>query len=189
MTKKDDRPEIKEEADAEKAFQAGKHPDHDLPGSGPGSTPGAHPDHDLPEPKPPVVQPKGKGVGGRAITKDASTPKTALSALLPPSAAIGDPTFAIRVIGTGFDASSVINFASQDEPTTFVSETELTTIVDMTLWLGADPAIPVLVRTLVEGVPEETDTLLFVFDPPREVPLHPAHPSLPVPSMDLITPM
>jgi hypothetical protein len=177
MTKKDDRPEIKEEADAEKAFQAGKHP-------------GAHPDHDLPAREaPPVVQPKGTGVGGRAVARDVDAPTTALTSLLPPSAAIGDPTFAIRVIGSGFDASSVINFASQDEPTTFVSDTELTTIVDMTLWLGADPAIPVLVRTLVEGVPEETDTLLFVFDPPREVPLPPAHPSLPVPAMDLITPM
>jgi hypothetical protein len=165
MTKKDDRLEIEEEAAAEKVFQAGKHPDHDL------STP-----------EPPVAQPKGKGVGGRAV-KDVAAPLTSVTSLLPPSAAIGDPSFQLRVIGSGFDATSVIVFAGGDEPTSYVSENELTTGVDMSVWLGPDPAIPVLVRT----GSEETNAVPFAFTPPREVPLDPAYSSKPVPDMNLIT--
>ena len=149
MTKKDDRPEIKEEADAEKVFQAGTHPDHDLPTG----TPGRHPEHDLPKtpekPKAPEPPKRGPGPGGRAVARSAdddTPPPPTVAQLLPSSAAIGDPSFVVRVIGTGFTETSVINFADQDEETTFVSEVELTTGVNMDVWLGADPALKVLVR-------------------------------------------
>lgn len=77
----------------------------------------------------------------------------------PATAAIGDPSFTLHVHGTGFTATSVIVFAGQDEPTTFVSDTELTTGVDMSVWVGPDPAIPVLVRTEAE----ETEPVMFAF--------------------------
>jgi hypothetical protein len=41
-------------------------------------------------------------------------------------------------MGENFDADSQIVFAGQLEPTTFISPTELTTGVDMSVWLGAD---------------------------------------------------
>jgi hypothetical protein len=67
-------------------------------------------------------------------------------ALVPASAAIGDPDFTLRVLGSNFKADSVIVFAGNDEPTTLVSPNEVTTGVNMAVWLGADPAIPVKVR-------------------------------------------
>jgi hypothetical protein len=203
MTKKDDRPEIKEEADAEKVFQAGK-PDHDLPGHDRPNHPEhpehdlphrpGHPDHDLPatpEPKPKAPEPpkRGPGPGGRAVVTphdaDALPPPT-VSGLLPSSAAIGDPSFVVRVIGTGFTDTSVINFADQDEPTTFVSDVELTTGVNMDMWLGADPALKVLVKN-TDG--QTSNSVDFAMTPPRDVPLPEAHASIPVPTMDLITRM
>lgn len=127
---------------------------------------------------------------GRASARDASTPTTGATSLLPPSAAIGDPSFMLRVVGYGFDASSVIVFAGNDEPTNHVSDTELTTGVNMDVWLGVDPAIPVSVRTtLADGTEETTNELLFAFTEPREVPLPEAHASQPIPSMNLITPV
>ena len=130
-------------------------------------------------PEPPKVAPKATRAP-RTVE-----PPPAVSALLPASAAIGDPSFMLRVIGSGFDPTSVIVFGGEDEPTTFVSDVELTTGVNMPLWQGPDPAIPVLVRTA--GV--DSNVLNFAFTEPREVPLDPAHASLPVPSMNLITPM
>jgi hypothetical protein len=50
------------------------------------------------------------------------------------------------VHGTGIGAGAVIVFAGHDEPTTVVSDTEATTGVDMSVWVGPDPAVPVLVR-------------------------------------------
>jgi hypothetical protein len=171
-----------------------EHPDQDLPGK-PGAPtrpdhdlphrPG-HPDHELPKPEPPMPpQPKGRQ---RAV-RDASEPLTAVTRLLPPSAAIGDPSFVLRVIGSGFNETSVIVFADEDEETTFVSDVELTTLVDMSVWLGPDPAISVAVRTVVETGDETSNAVSFTFTPPREVPLPEAHASIPNPVMDLITPM
>lgn len=162
-------------------------PDHDLPGR-PGG--GAHPDQELPEPEAPAKPEKPQPKGSRAAARDASTPATGATSLLPSSAAIGDPSFMVRVVGYGFDASSVIVFAGNDEPTNHVSDTELTTGVDMSVWLGVDPAIPVAVRTtLADGTEETTNELLFAFTEAREVPLPEAHASQPIPAMDLITPV
>jgi hypothetical protein len=68
-----------------------------------------------------------------------------VTALEPDTAELGAPSFTLHVIGTGFDAASVIVFAGQDEPTTLIDDTVVTTGVDMTVWLGAD-TLPVLVR-------------------------------------------
>jgi hypothetical protein len=82
-----------------------------------------------------------------------------VSSLTPNSAEIGDPSFTIHVHGTNFKPDSVIVFAGQDEPTTFVSETELTTGVNMSVWLGPD-VLPVTVRN-ANGV--QADPLMFTF--------------------------
>lgn len=160
-------------------------PDQGLPGKPvpPGSPvrPGTRPDQDLPEA--PVAEPKGGRKPARSGEQDvASAPDPVLGMLLPASAAIGDPSFVLRVIGAGFDATSVIVFAGQDEETTFVSDTEVTTGVNMDVWLGEDPAISVLVRT--SG--KDSNPLTFAFLPARVVPLDPAHASIPVPVIEQI---
>jgi hypothetical protein len=68
-----------------------------------------------------------------------------VTGLTPDTVAIGEPSFDIHVMGTGFVDGCTINFAGQDEPTTFVSDTEVTTGINMPLWLGPD-AVPVFVK-------------------------------------------
>lgn len=70
-----------------------------------------------------------------------------ISSLMPNTAVIGDPSFTLHVHGTGFTAESVIVFNSFDEPTTLVSDTEVTTGVNMTVWLAPTTPLPVSVRT------------------------------------------
>ena len=61
-----------------------------------------------------------------------------VTSLTPSSTPLGAPSFTLHVRGYGFDASTVIVFAGYDEPTTVVSDTEVTTGVDMSVWLGPD---------------------------------------------------
>jgi hypothetical protein len=68
-----------------------------------------------------------------------------LTALQPATAVLGSPSFTLHVIGSGFGPDAVISFAGHDEPTTVVSPTEVTTGVDMSVWLGPD-TLPVTVR-------------------------------------------
>lgn len=68
-----------------------------------------------------------------------------LSSLNPATVVLGSESFDIHVIGTGFTPDSVIVFNGFDEPTTFVSDTELTTGVNMPLW-QAPAVVPVSVR-------------------------------------------
>jgi len=68
-----------------------------------------------------------------------------LLSLDPPSAVIGSPDFAIRVLGTGFTDKSTIIWNGSPEPTTYVSETELTTGVNMATVSGPF-TIPISVR-------------------------------------------
>jgi hypothetical protein len=72
-------------------------------------------------------------------------PPPVLTALAPATVALGAPSFTLHVHGTGFLEGAVIVFAGHDEPTTWVSSTEVTTGVDMAVWVGPD-TVPVLVR-------------------------------------------
>jgi hypothetical protein len=72
-------------------------------------------------------------------------PPPVVTALEPDTVAIGAPSFTLHVHGTGFAAGAVIVFAGHDEPTTMVSPTEVTTGVNMAVWVGPD-AVPVAVR-------------------------------------------
>jgi hypothetical protein len=69
-----------------------------------------------------------------------------VNSLNPGSTTIGDPSFDIHVIGTGFTPESVIVFNGFDEPTTYVSATDVSTGVNMDVWL-APATVPVAVRT------------------------------------------
>ncbi len=83
-----------------------------------------------------------------------------VTSLTPSSAIIGSASFTLHVRGTGFKAGSIIVFAGIEEPTTHVSDTELTTGVDMSLWVGPD-AVPVLVKS-PEGVLSTPSNFVFM---------------------------
>jgi IPT/TIG domain len=72
-------------------------------------------------------------------------PPPVLSSLSPDTAAIGDPDVVMTATGSGFTANSVINFNGGDEPTTFVSDTELSTTVRPSTATTAG-SYPVLVK-------------------------------------------
>ena len=69
-----------------------------------------------------------------------------VGSLVPSTVVLGEPSFDIHVIGTGFTPYSKIVFNGFDEPTTYISDTELTTGVNMPLW-QAPVVVPVSVRT------------------------------------------
>jgi hypothetical protein len=73
-----------------------------------------------------------------------SHPTPVLSALTPDTAVSGDADLTLSCDGTDFTADCVIVFGSVDEPTTFVSDTEVTTIVKPSLFAPA--VVPVTVR-------------------------------------------
>lgn len=95
---------------------------------------------------------------GLIIAGQTSNPPSVTS-LTPNSAEIGDPSFTLHVHGTNFKNTDKIIFAGLEEPTTFVSATELTTGVDMSVWLGPD-ALPVAVLS-ADGV--QSDPMTFTF--------------------------
>lgn len=81
-----------------------------------------------------------------------------ITSLAPNTVVIGAPSFDVHVLGTGFTPTSKIVFAGQSEPTTFVSDKELTTGVNMDVWLGPD-SVPVIVDN--DGV--MSDPSMFTF--------------------------
>jgi hypothetical protein len=90
-------------------------------------------------------------------------PPLVVSSLAPAQATIGDPDLEMHVIGEGFTTICIINFNGGDEPTTFISDTELSTIVKPSTATVAG-AVPVTVK---RGE-EESAPLDFTFiDPVR----------------------
>ena len=87
------------------------------------------------------------------------TKEPIVTSLTPNSAEIGDPSFTLHVHGSNFKNTDKIVFAGVEEPTTFVSASELTTGVDMNMWLGPD-ALPVLVQSQ-DGVLSAPQTFTF----------------------------
>lgn len=82
-----------------------------------------------------------------------------VTSLTPNSAEVGDPSFLLHVHGTGFTAGSIIMFNGGEEPTTYVSATELTTTVNMTT-VSVASTVPVAVLSS-EGV--LSDSMNFTF--------------------------
>lgn len=94
------------------------------------------------------------------LTFEPPPPPPTLDSLQPNTAASGDPDFVLSCIGTGFTGQSVIYFGNEDEPTTMVNDTTLTTIVKPSLFAPAE--VPVTIKTgdLV------TDAVNFTFSEP-----------------------
>jgi len=115
------------------------------------------------EPPPGARSMREAGWSNDPVDAATTAPPPTVTALEPPIAVIGDPSFTVHVRGTGFVDGAVIVFGGQDEPTTFVSATEVTTGVNMSLWLGADPAVPVAVRNPDGAI---SNALPFAFTDP-----------------------
>jgi len=81
-----------------------------------------------------------------------------LTSISPTEAVLGDPDLVLHYFGTNFTESSVIMFAGNAEPITFVSDTEITTIVKPSLGWGA-----VTVATYVKQGGYSTDPQNFTF--------------------------
>jgi len=90
----------------------------------------------------------------------ASVPTPVVSSLTPATAVIGAANFTLSVKGTGFTPGSKIVFNGFEEPTTFVSATELTTGVNMAVWTAPSAPLPVAVRAL-DG--EMSNAMTFTF--------------------------
>lgn len=73
-------------------------------------------------------------------------PAPTATSLLPNTVAIGQPSFELHVHGLGFRPGCVISFNGHDEPTTFVSDTDVSTGVDMSVWAAPSAPLPVSVR-------------------------------------------
>jgi hypothetical protein len=84
-----------------------------------------------------------------------------VSSLAPAQATIGDPDVVMHVAGEGFTAACVVNFNGGDEPTTFVSDTDISTTVKPSTATVAGP-VPVTVK---RG-DEESAPLDFTFSDP-----------------------
>ena|SRR5580765_1758568 len=80
------------------------------------------------------------------ILTAAPPPIPTVTSLTPSTAAVGDPSFTLSVKGTGFNPESIIIFNGFNENTIYVSDTEVTTGVDMSVWLAA-AVCPVSVMT------------------------------------------
>lgn len=93
------------------------------------------------------------------ILVDGSVPIPAVTSLTPSTVVLGTPSFTIHVIGTDFTTTSVILFNGFQEPTTYVSATELTTGVNMAVWL-APATVPIAVIT-ADGV--VSNSVMFSF--------------------------
>lgn len=82
----------------------------------------------------------------RRVLIGGSVVAPAITSLNPSSVVVGEPSFTLRVLGTGFTVDSKIHFNGGEEPTTYVSPTELTTGVNM-----GTVTLPVTVPVVVVG--------------------------------------
>lgn len=68
----------------------------------------------------------------------------AIATLAPNNANSGDPAFILTVNGTSFGTNATVKWNGASQPTTFVSSTQLTTMIPATLLTNAG-AVPVTV--------------------------------------------
>ena len=81
-----------------------------------------------------------------------------VTSLVPNTVEIGDPSVTLHVHGTNFSAASKIIFNGFEEPTTLVSATEVTTGINMDVWLA-----PAVVPVVVSNGNVQSDPLNFTF--------------------------
>jgi Pro-kumamolisin, activation domain/Bacterial Ig-like domain (group 3) len=76
-----------------------------------------------------VTSPTPGGGTSNSVTFNVNNPAPTLSSIAPTSAILGSGAFTITVNGTGFIASSVVDFNGTARTTTFVSSTQLTAAI------------------------------------------------------------
>jgi len=96
------------------------------------------------------------------VPENVTVPEPVIEGLEPAYAAIGGEDFTLVISGDNFFADSVINFAGQDEPTTFDTTAKtLSTIVKPSLWVE-----PTTVDVLVKNGPAVSGPIAFEFTAP-----------------------
>ena len=158
------------------------------PAAEPGSMPGEQQAREqearahVPEVHPgtPIPQYVPLAPGFSPTTPGVQPPTPVLTVLDPNTAAIGTPSFTLSVKGTGFDEGSVIVFNGVTEPTTFVSATEVTTGVNMDVWLGPSEPLPIVVRN-AHHYPSNVLTFTFTEESPMATTQQPPSPQPPAP--------
>jgi len=113
----------------------------------------------------------GANVGGE--TPPAAEPPDLLD-IDPDIATIGDADLTLTCTGEGFTADSVITFNGGDEPTTYVSDTTLTTIVKPST-AGIAGEFPVTVKNAAG----ESEPLMFEFVEPARAAVAKSRPKKP----------
>ena len=132
----------------------------------PGELPPGHFNASINEPPGSDVGGEGAAVeeGGEGGEGEDAAPD--LESLDPDEADAGDATdIVMHVHGTGFTEQSVIYFNGLQEPTTFVSETEVTTGVKPSLFV-----VPAVCPVTVRNGSYESDALEFEFLDPEDPP-------------------
>jgi hypothetical protein len=133
----------------------------------PGELPPGHFNASINEPPGSDVGGEGSAVeegGGEGEGETGEAPD--LESLDPDEADAGDATdIVMHVHGTGFTEQSVIYFNGLAEPTTFVSETEVTTGVKPSLFV-----VPAVCPVTVRNGEHESDALEFEFLDPEDPP-------------------
>ena len=114
------------------------------------------------EPPGSQVIPPGAGAG-TGEEQDGQAPT--IEALEPHEIEVGAADTVLHVHGTGFTPTSVIHFAGHDEPTSFVSDTEVTTGLKPSLW-----SEPVVVKCSVKNGGLESEEEEFEFLDPEDPP-------------------
>ena len=94
-------------------------------------------------------------------------PAPVVTALDPAGAEVGGPDVTLRVVGAGFDPAAIIVFGGGDEPTTWVADGEVTTIVRPSTASGP-VAVDVTVRN-VDGSIGNALPFTFSVGPPVPV--------------------
>lgn len=75
----------------------------------------------------------------------------AVDSINPATITVGDPAFELQVNGSGFNAGSIITWDGADEPTTFVSASQITTAIESTATL-VPGTVQIAVRNAGGGV-------------------------------------
>jgi hypothetical protein len=94
---------------------------------------------------------------GLVLTQGPTVPPV-INTLSPNTIAIGDPDATLHVFGTGFKSDSKIFFNGIEEPTTFVNAGELSTGINMSVWLD-----PQVATVTVRNGSVESDPATFTF--------------------------
>jgi len=93
------------------------------------------------------------------ILTNGSVKVPTVTSLVPNSTVLGNPSFTLHVHGTNFTNESKIVFAGFEEPTTFLSATELSTGEDMSVWNGPD-VVEVMVQS-ADGILSNPSSFTF----------------------------